>query len=295
MEIRILTTFVKVAQLKSFSKAAKELGYSQAAITIQIQQLEEELGTRLFERFNKKIELNEEGTLFLTHAQEILQAVESAKSSVKVHKEPQGQLRIGTIESLCTSLFPDLLARYHQRYPKVSVKVETSSPKVLIQMLYQNQLDLIYLLDQPICDAHLCKVWETKEEVVFVCSSNHPLCKKERITLPELCDQDWILTEENASYRCELNDCLAAHDLFVHPAVEVGNTDLIIALLQHSFGVSFLPKSVLRPYLKRGDLSTLNLSGCSFSIYRQLLYHKSKWLTSPMQAMIQMIQNESYK
>lgn len=290
MELRTLATFVKVAQCNSFSKAAQELGYSQAAVTIQIQQLEQELQTTLFDRFHKHIQLSEQGTLFLLHAQEILQAVDRAKRSMNEQKEPEGHLRIGTIESLCTSLFPTLIAQYHHQYPKVSITMECGSPNQLIQLLYQNKLDLIYLLDQPIYDLHLCKVIEEQEEVVFVCAPNHPLTKKTSITLQDLCPEEWILTEANASYRCAFHDCLAQHDISISATLEVGNIDLIISLIKDSFGISFLPKSVLLPYLNNHQLVELHPQDCTFHIYRQLLYHKNKWLTSPMQAFIQMIE-----
>ena len=74
MELRTLRTFQRVAQLKSFSKAAAALGYTQAAVTIQIQQLEKELHTRLFDRFGKTISLTQQGTIFY------------AASSMKVKK-----------------------------------------------------------------------------------------------------------------------------------------------------------------------------------------------------------------
>lgn len=289
MEIRNLHTFVRVAQLNSFSKAAKELGYSQAAVTIQIQHLEEELSTRLFERFNKSIQLSEEGNLFLLHAQEILQAVDSAKTCMKKTNEPQGVLRIGTIESLCTSLFPSLIKTYHARYPQVHIRLETASPKQLLEQLKQNSLDLVYLLDRPIYDANLYTQLVEQEDVVFVCGYHHPFTKKSKLTLADLFTQTWILTEADASYRCDLSSYLAQHEQTITPALEVGNTDLIIALVKDGFGISFLPKSVLHPYLEKHELAILQPIDIHFTIHRQLLYHKNKWLTSPMRAFLQLL------
>lgn len=287
MEIRNLHTFVQVAQLKSFSKAAKQLGYSQAAVTIQIQHLEEELSTRLFERFNKSITLTQEGVLFYTHAQEILQAVASAKTCMKSDNNPSGHLRIGTIESLCTSLFPSLITTYHTLYPNVTISVEAASPKQLIEQLYQNKLDIVYLLDQPIYDALLCATLLQEEDIVFVCSSKHPLAKNDICKIANLCKEKWILTEENESYRCDLSNYLLQHNLHIKPLLEVGNIDLIIALLKENFGISFLPKSVVLPYLQTKELLIPPVNDAKFTMYHQLLYHKNKWLTSPMKAFMQ--------
>ena len=82
MELRQLSTFIQVAQLKSFSRAAESLGYSQSAVTVQIRQLEEELDTRLFDRIGKHISLTARGVQFLEHAYDVLQEVNKARLSV---------------------------------------------------------------------------------------------------------------------------------------------------------------------------------------------------------------------
>lgn len=79
MEIRNITTFVRVAELQSFSRAAEQLGYSQSAVTVQIRQLEQELGLLLFERIGKQVRLTENGSRFVLRALDILNAVDAAK------------------------------------------------------------------------------------------------------------------------------------------------------------------------------------------------------------------------
>ena len=83
MEFKNITTFLKVAELRNFSKAAKKLGYSQSAVTIQIQQLEHELGVQLFERIGRGAALTEEGQSFVFYANEILGAAEKARDSIR--------------------------------------------------------------------------------------------------------------------------------------------------------------------------------------------------------------------
>ena len=103
MEFRNIITFLKVAELKNFSKAAEKLGYSQSAVTVQIKQLEKELGTRLFERVGKGAVLTESGQDFVFHANEILntakQAVDAVRGSEKKQSEREitGVLRVGSV------------------------------------------------------------------------------------------------------------------------------------------------------------------------------------------------------
>ena len=116
MELRTLRTFQRVAQLKSFSKAAAALGYTQAAVTIQIQQLEKELHTRLFDRFGKTISLTQQGTIFYDYACRILDESEKAKLALQEAQELEGHLRIGMTESLCAACLSYNVSAYlHQR------------------------------------------------------------------------------------------------------------------------------------------------------------------------------------
>ena len=87
MEIRNLTTFIRVAELQSFSRAAEQLGYSQSAVTVQIRQLEKELGTLLFERIGRHVRLTEEGEALVERAVAVLRAVQEAENVGKVGRQ----------------------------------------------------------------------------------------------------------------------------------------------------------------------------------------------------------------
>ena len=222
MELRTLRTFQRVAQLKSFSKAAAALGYTQAAVTIQIQQLEKELHTRLFDRFGKTISLTQQGTIFYDYACRILDESEKAKLALQEAQELEGHLRIGMTESLCASSFPKLLHAFHTTYPHISISVETSSPEILLDMMNHNELD------------------------------QYALSIKQQ----------------------------------VHPYLEIGNTEFIIRELLSECEISFLPAFCVQPYVDQGRLSILRPRDFQLRVYRQIVYHKSKWLTPHMNAFL---------
>ena len=144
MELRQLQTFTQIAQMQSFSRTAEMLGYSQSAVTVQIRQLENELGKRLFDRTGKKVVLTPQGEEFLEHANRILYDVHQAKASMNDTDELKNPLHIGTIESLCTVKFPKIIRKFREQYPRVSIRITVDSPEKLIQMMEHNELDLIY-------------------------------------------------------------------------------------------------------------------------------------------------------
>ena len=98
MELREINAFLQVAQFKSFSKAARHLGYSQAAITIQIKQLEQELDVHLFDRIGKQISLTRDGELFFEHANTIMQELAQARETLSRDRKLHGTLRIHRID-----------------------------------------------------------------------------------------------------------------------------------------------------------------------------------------------------
>ena len=114
MEFRNMKTFLKVSDLQSFTKAAEELGYSQSTVTVQIKQLEEELGVLLFERIGKNVKLTEQGRVFRSQAREIVHAVEQLRSTMGETEQIRGSLRVGTVDSLCTKRMPYILQEFRK-------------------------------------------------------------------------------------------------------------------------------------------------------------------------------------
>ena len=178
MEIRQLETFVHVAQLQSFSRAAEVLGYTQSAITVQIRLLESELETRLFDRTGKRVVLTPSGKEFMGHASRILYDVNKAKKSMNDDAELKNPLHIGTIESLCTAKLPAVLSKFRELHPKVNMQVTIDTPEQLIRMMEHNGLDLIYILDTPRWEQNWMKVMEKAEPVVFVASADSEFAGK---------------------------------------------------------------------------------------------------------------------
>lgn len=293
MELREITTFLQAANEQSFSKAAKILGYTQAAITIQIKQLEAELGTQLFDRIGKQVSLTQQGRIFYDYAQNIVRQLEEARSAVTTSPELNGRLSLGTIESISSALLPELLSEYHQLYPKVEISLVIDSPRVLLEQMNKNILDTVYFMDKRMYDPKWIKVLEKPEDIIFVAPSSHPYTKKDDLTLSQVIEEPFILTERNASYRHILDQYLAAYDMKVNPYLESGSTDFIIRLLRSSEGITFLPKFVVDPEISSGSLAPVNVSDFHMRIWRQIVYHKDKWVTREMEAFFELVKKHS--
>ncbi len=289
MEIRTIDTFLKVAAIQNFSKAAEQLGYSQSAVTVQIQKLEKELNVQLFERIGKRVCLTGKGREFIPYANEIMKASQAALDFSGAGEQPRGTLRIGGVESVCTALIPELLLEFYRQCPEVEVVIRSGTTRDMIDLAESNELDLVMTLDEKICRSELrCEV-EMPEEVIFVTLAKNRIPGE--IPIEELCTRPFILTETGAAYRYQLERMLADRDLEIRPILEIGNTETIINLLKKGVGVSFLPRFTVDSLLKSQVLTQLHTDLPGVTMHHQLLYHRGKWITRQMQIFMDLVKD----
>ena len=290
MELRTINTFLHIAELHSFSRTARELGYSQSAVSAQIAQLEAELETPLFDRVGKTVRLTDAGQTFLTYARALLATAQQAKAALQPAQQINGTLRIALADSVCSTFLPDLLQLYHALCPQVELVLRTATADEMLQMLGTNQIDLAYTLDQPLVQPSLVLAVDEPEPICIVAPAGHPLAAQESVTLEELAAQEFLLTERGMSYRDALDQCLAAHHLAIKPYLELGSASLLCQMVEHGMGLSFLPEYIVRDALAAGTLARLNVPACRVEMRRQLFYHKDKWLTPQMKMFIELVQ-----
>lgn len=289
MELRNLATFVRVAELQSFSRAAEQLGYSQSAVTVQVKQLEQELQTQLFERIGKQVRLTEDGRRLVPRALAVLNEVRAAKDALRQEERPAGRLRIGTAESLLISVLPPILAEFGRMCPQVELSTCTGSTERLFEMVRQNEVDLLYFLDQKTNFPDWVKVMEREESAVFVAFAEHPLAGEKKIPLERLFKEPFLLTEKGISYRYAMEQELAAQGAELHPFLETGNTDVITKLLLQNAGISFLPEFVIGDFIRAGQLAVLDTACPPVKMWSQLVYHRNKWMTPQMKLFIDLM------
>ena len=283
MELRNVISFLRVAELHSFSKAAAQLGYSQATITVQIKQLEQELNTTLFDRIGRQIRLTEHGEQFVPYASALLKAAQDANNFLALDSAPSGKLRLATCESLFADVMPPILLNFARKYPQVETSVHTDAQITdLFQMLHRNEVDILFFMDKQINSTDWIKVLEHPFPVVFVASTAHPLAKESNISMERLLQEPMLLTTKDVSYRYELDQILAAKGLSPRPVLEAGDTAVLAKMLLQSKASSFLPRFTVQEYIDSGKLCVLNTEVPQVEIWGQLVYHKNKWLTKQM-------------
>lgn len=286
MEIRNLITFVHVAELNSFTKAAKALEYSQSTVSFQIKQLENELDCLLFERINHNISLTEKGKELLAFARQIRYLTDEFNQTLSGTAELKGLLRIVTSDSLCEDMILSRYPDFHKKYPSISLRYIPADTEAMFEIIDSNEADIMLTLDRRVYRHEYVIAKEEPISVHFVAGADSPYATKKTLTLSDIVKLPLILTEAGVGYRRVFEELAARENLSIEPIMEVGRTDIIVAMLEKGVGVSFLPDFVTEKKVTEGKLTYLNVEGVKAQVWKQLIYHKNKWVTQSMQALI---------
>ena len=289
MDLKNLRTFIYVAELGSFTKAARQLGFAQPTVSAQIRQLEEEMEVRLFERIRHTVNLTEGGRELLRYAYQVTQLTEELGRDLRLEKGAVGLIRLAMADSLCGPLgrsFRD----FWERHPGVRLQITAVGTEEMFRLLNHNEADLVLTLDSRIYDAEYVIIHEKQVEPYFVAAPDSPLAGRARVGPEALPAQPFLLTEKNMSYRRLLDQQLAARALELRPVLETGNVELIRALARQGAGCAFLPEYAVAEDLAAGRLVHLAVEGLEIEIWQQLLCHRDKWISPQMRAAVEYLQ-----
>lgn len=286
MELKHIRTFIKTAEEGSFSNAAQDLGYAQSTVSIQIRQLEEELGIPLFERNGKLISLSQPGQAFLPYAYQIAKYEAMAKEAFRDAAEPKGHLNVGVMESICASPYVELFYRFLKKYPLITMKLQVATTYEAVELLERGKLDLIFLLDHITSRPDWATAYMIPEQICFFCSSSHPFAAKKEVPLEELLSERFLFVEKGCNYRHAFEDYLSQKGLEAPCCLEIGHTRFIIDGVINRLGISLLPICTLQPDLDSGKISLIHVKDYDLQMYIQVIYNKKRWQSPALRRLL---------
>lgn len=246
MELRHLRYFMAVAEELHFGKAAAKLHIAQPPLSQQIQQLETELGFKLFYRTKRKVSLTEAGAAFLLETQQIFQQLEQAISnSQKISRGEEGELAIAFVSSAAYSIIPSILRRFRNLVPKVKFQLKELTTKEQLQWLAEARLDIAFVrppIENPEFNSQIV-FWET---LVLALPENHFLADRNSISCRSLAEESFILFPRNLAP--ELYDrviALCQQANFCPEVVqEAMQMQTIVSLVSAEIGIAIVPASL---------------------------------------------------
>ncbi len=250
MELRHLRYFVTVAEELNFTRAAKRLGINQPPLSLQIRQLEKEIGTPLFHRRARGIELTSAGKLLLEEARIILQQVERAKTGVRSRGRGEtGRINLGSVGgTYFHPLIPAIIREYRMHYPDVVLFPQASSTSLVVARLRCGQIDIAFIRPPISDDEGLAIELIVDEPAVMVLPTAHPLSRSTSAPLRAFAEETFVL------YPRELNP--GNYDSFVAACHRAGFSPKLgqeapqivstVPLVAAGLGVSIVPRSTSR-------------------------------------------------
>lgn len=296
MEIRNLISFMHVAELNSFTRASEVLGYSQSTISFQIKQLENELGCLLFERINHSITLTDKGEELLEYAHSISTLTDDFMEKMTSSKEKKGSIHFALPDSVCEEMILDSFIEFNKKFPNITLKVSNADTGAMFDMLDSNEVDAIITLDNHVYKKEYVIAKEEPIEMCFVTNANSSFANKKNIKIKDLADQAFILTEKGMGYRRFLDKELAKQSIDITPILEIGRTDIIIRLLQDKENViSYIPYFTVKEVVEEGKLVCLDVCDMKTDIWKQLIYHKNKWISHSLRAFLEYVKEYEFE
>ena len=247
MELRNLSTFVAVAEKKSFVQAAMQLHLSQPAITAQIQRLEEELGVQLLDRNRRSVKTTAAGEAFLAGARITLEAAEeAAKAAQRAASQQTERLRIGFPPSVSREIVPNIMTEFHNLYPHVKLDLFSYHTSTIVTELQKDSLDLGFVR-LPVRAKGIAVIPAHHEPLVLCLPTNHRLCQAEEVSFLDLAQERFIMYDRKWApgfYDRIVERCLQAG---FAPVVsnEIDEMYLAPALVAAGEGIAILPRMVI--------------------------------------------------
>ena len=276
MEIRNLKTFLKVATLKNFTSAAKELGYSQANVSAQIKQLEEELEAPLFNRIGRRVTLTQYAEELLPYALNIVSTAVEMENLLHSGEALGGTVRVGMVESLFHAIGEDLILEYHRRFPKVTMDIVVDATSVLKERLRQDTLDLAFLIDDPLTGSEWQIFYAAPAKVVAVVNPDHPFAHKKKIRPEDISGHELVMMEPSAPYSVGFMNSMAKKHLDTKPFLTLQSADIAADMAQRENLVAVIPYYTAASAIEEGRLVALDIVDFDLTQDVQAVLHRDK-------------------
>ncbi|HEY1350657.1 MAG TPA: LysR family transcriptional regulator [Ktedonobacteraceae bacterium] len=265
MELRHIYTFQAIVHEGSFLKAAEKLMYAQSTITLHIQQLETELGVKLFVRQGKKVQLTAAGRSLQEQADSLVaRATALQQTMFDLVAGQAGHVRIGVIEPTASLRLPRVLTTFCQQYPRIHLTLEVGNTYTISRRVACGALDL------GICslpEAHLGLDFEPLfvESLALLLPEEHPLAALPSIRVQHLEKQRLLLSEHECPYRQVVEKTLQEHGHPPRSALEIGRSlQTLIHLVQHGLGPAIVPRAIVTPVPEKTALR--EIAGVQFNL-----------------------------
>jgi DNA-binding transcriptional LysR family regulator len=278
MDLDQLRTFLEIVRLKSFSKAAQTCFRTQPAISAQVRQLEQELGTSLFDRLGTRIAITPAGRIFADYAEKILELRKGAQDAInELDRAPRGEIVIAANEATCIYVLPEVFSDYRKLFPNVQLHVERSYGSRIVEAVLENQADFGFT-QLPVTEKRLQVVRIHSDEIQLLVPPGHALAGQSSVAALDLIGHPLLLPKSGTT-RTRLNEWLDIAEPDLTISMELDATEMTKRFVMAGIGISFLAASHCAEEVAQGKLVAIPLAPEPLVRRVGLIYRKDKNLS----------------
>jgi len=285
MDFDQLETFLEVARLNSFSRAAEKRFRTQPAISAQIRALEEEVGARLLDRTGGKVAITAAGKAFQKFAEETLQSRRSVLTLLaEMERVPRGEIVVGANEATCLYILPEVFAEFKKQYAGVNVSINRAEHARILEQVIDHSVDF-GIVSLPVNDNRLTVVPIHKDELVLIAEPNHALARCTAVSVAQIAEYPLLLPKSGRS-REAIDNAFANRRLKASVSMELDSSELMKRFVEAGVGVGFIARSNVLEDHRAGVLCAISLSDVRIPRDLALVFRKDKALSRAALAFI---------
>lgn len=291
MDFDQLNTFMEVAKLGNFSRAAEKVLRSQPAVSAQIRQLEQEYGQRLFDRTAKSVRLTPAGEVLLDYARQMLTLRQNSLSAIsQSNGVPIGTLSIGANEGTFLYVLPKVFAKYHRAFPKVRISVYRNFTHKVQQKVEDGAIDL-GVVTLPVKSPSLAVLPVFRDQILLMVGRGSPLYQRRTATLEEIAQQPIVISKTGSARRL-LEKSLRPYRENLNITMELTSVVMIKRFVTAGFGVSLISSTFARDNVRRREVKLLSIDGQDLWRELGLVYRKDRSLPRAASAFVELAVKE---
>jgi DNA-binding transcriptional LysR family regulator len=262
MEIRQLKAFLAIAEAKTFTAGARRVNVTQAAISMQIRQLEDEVGLPLFTRTPRRVILTEAGEHLLERARKILREHDAAVAEIaELAGAEHGRLRIGSASAMfATMQLPKILQNLKERFPNAEITVSSGTSQTLVDKILHGEIDIAFI-SLPVDNGHIMTELLFSDEIVAIAHPKHPLADQKFISAAALAGEPLILGEKGGNTRRLIDDFFSAANVQPNVVMELSRQEAINQMVENDMGIGIAGAKTVAKEIGDGKLASWLIEG----------------------------------
>ncbi|MGJ0844806.1 LysR family transcriptional regulator [Clostridium tertium] len=294
MNFRKLKIFYETTRHLNMTKVAREMYISQPSISQSINELEAELGVKLFDRIGKKLFLTHEGEVFLNYTRRMLNLYdEGVKSLREFTDNKKGKIIIGASTTIGIYILPDIIKDFSSNFKDIEISLIIENTKNIEKLILENKVDFAFV-EGEINSEEIIKEVEWKDELVFICGDENKLRNLQIVSGKMLEDQKLIMREVGSGTREHTEIFLKKNKIKFNTFLELGNTEAIKRTVEANLGVGCVSYRVIEEQVNTGKLFYFRLKEGKIERDLYLIMHKDKFISNNMNMFIEYTRDKKY-